>query len=199
MKKYLFNKFKKDFQDIFSSDVILEFDLLTIPLVSVLCNEIRKIISYNNKITKIKYDGVGLLFSFEEQCPKLQAFLSERITGDFYVSELNKKIEELATEYQEFILNKEPCYSKRLFYKPIFMGNGDKSLLDTIHLHNRMSYGLSLLSGEQQNGGMGYSYSKEDYEEYKKGCFEVVEDVICALGLKEKVIFEWKNLVEKTE
>lgn len=88
------------------------------------------------------------------------------------------------------LLDKYPDYisreDKKIFSEQIFCGNGDYSAKNAMALHQRLNYGLSYLSGEQQNGGMGSEYSEKEANESRTSIDGVIEDIIVALGAKDR-------------
>ncbi len=77
-------------------------------------------------------------------------------------------------------------YCKDILYpdntKPIFLGAGNFSVRDAAMLHQRLSFALSELSGEQQNGGMGTEYNKQSGKEAEQNIKDVLRDLIHAFG-----------------
>jgi hypothetical protein len=78
--------------------------------------------------------------------------------------------------------------SKKLFSEkddPIFIGSRIAESQKE-QLHDRLSYAFSMLSGRQQNGGMGSEYSDKEEKESEQAIIDVIDDVIIAFGLKNR-------------
>lgn len=73
----------------------------------------------------------------------------------------------------------------RSFYTTVFLGNECSTKIVEL-LHRRLDKGIEALGGEQQNGGMGSEYDERSSREAKLIIDYVIEDIICALGAKER-------------
>ncbi len=82
---------------------------------------------------------------------------------------------------------KENCFDKE-----IFLGCGVKIAAKIALLHERINFALYSLGGEQQNGGMGTEFNTEQHNEDNKIIRDVVQDVITALGFKDRFIYQEK-------
>ncbi len=72
-------------------------------------------------------------------------------------------------------------FDKRIFFQPIFLGSGSWSENLVDKLHARLDYAISMLGGQQQNGGLGSEYSEKEEQEAKTSIVEVVKDIKTAL------------------
>ena len=72
-------------------------------------------------------------------------------------------------------------FDKRIFFRPIFLGSGSWSENLVDKLHARLDYAISMLGGQQQNGGMGTEYSEKEEQETRMSIIEVVKDIKTAL------------------
>lgn len=71
------------------------------------------------------------------------------------------------------------------FEKQIFMGAGERSVLNCGLLFGRLDEALSVLSGGQQNGGMGHEFDEESDRECDERLEAIVRDMAMALTGKE--------------
>lgn len=95
----------------------------------------------------------------------------------------------LLMEDRDGSLNNEELSKKvkeRLFQGMIFMGAGAHSGVMVDLLHRRVDYAISMLSGEQQNGGMGTEYNEKFANEAIESIDAVILDLITALGAQDR-------------
>lgn len=77
---------------------------------------------------------------------------------------------------------------KREFHEVIFMGMGQYSGLLIDKLHNRLTFAIHQLGGEQQNGGMGTEYDRQSAAKATQAIDDVILDIIYALGAQDRFI-----------
>ncbi len=81
------------------------------------------------------------------------------------------------------IMPEEP--DNHAFKDPIFMGGGAYSVRDCGLLLGKVNQALSLLSGMQQNGGMGTAFDEDEDREGAERIEAIVRDVAMALTGKK--------------
>ncbi len=86
--------------------------------------------------------------------------------------------------------HKNNYLSDKIFDKTIFLGAGNYSTLLCDKLHARLDYALSILGGQQQNGGMGSEYSNEEEKESESAILDVLKDMIIALGMTDRALIK---------
>jgi hypothetical protein len=140
-------------------------------------------------LTKEQVEYIIRLFYFN------YALLPEDIT-EYYSTEFKKDAEirsllmesgqltgsEFRDLYSKF-RDEKFSYNKRIT-EELFCGAGNSTSLWISNLHKRIDYGISHLSGTQQNGGMGHEFDEERDKQDKQEIKNVLLDVITAFGMK---------------
>ncbi len=122
-------------------------------------------------------------FSPEERDLILRALINNYVETESdlknnVAENLIQKIIHLDQEYASTILVNENL--AKPINEPIFLGNGIYSKLAENNLHKRLAYALEELSGMQQNGGMGFEFDQESFEQSRENIINVIKDIIVA-------------------
>lgn len=124
----------------------------------------------------------------EDRVEEIYALLNSMFPQEFFKIKWSDQL--IAEIEVKKLLDKYPNYlskqDKKIFSGQIFCGSGDWTLLKIMALHKRLTYGLSYLSGQQQNGGMGSEYSEKEANQSQLAIDDVIEDIIVALGAHDR-------------
>lgn len=83
-------------------------------------------------------------------------------------------------------------FRERLTFGNLFCGAGYRTGIACNQMHQRLDYAIMILSGAQQNGGMGSDFDEEEDKQSHEDIKNVLKDLLIAFDISAEELIEPK-------